>query len=94
MNESYGLFLKSNDELVSWALLSMLGQLALVQTVGAHKKKGYASIIVKYLSQRIAKKGYSPFGTVLENNTVSMNMFQKLGFDNLGMSIYSLYDAQ
>lgn len=93
MNDGYGLFLKSNDELVSWALLSMLGQLALVQTVDAHKKKGYASLMVKYLSRIIAIKGYSPFGTVLEENKVSMSMFDKLGFSSLGISVYSLYDV-
>ncbi|XP_018560923.1 uncharacterized protein LOC108903289 [Anoplophora glabripennis] len=91
MNEGYGLFLKSNDEMVSWALLSMLGQLTMVQTVDCHKKKGYGSLMVKYLSKIIANKGYSPFGTILEENRASIYMFQKLGFNNLGISIYSLY---
>lgn len=84
----WGLFLKSNNELVSWALLTGLGQLGMIQTVENYQKKGYACIITKVLSKKIAERGEDPAGTVAEDNTASQNMFKKLGFENKGQCNY------
>ncbi|KAJ8924216.1 hypothetical protein NQ315_007007 [Exocentrus adspersus] len=92
MNDSYGLFLKSTGELVCWVLLSMLGQLNLLQTVDAHKRKGYASIIVKHASKEMAKKGYSAFGTIFIENEASVALFRSIGFRNLGIAVYATYE--
>ncbi|KAJ8968985.1 hypothetical protein NQ314_001995 [Rhamnusium bicolor] len=91
MNGGYGIFLKSSNELVSWALLSMMGQLSLVQTVDDQKKKGYASLITKYLSKELAKKGHDALGTILVENIVSQMMFEKLGFRSLGLCTFTLF---
>ncbi|XP_018560931.1 uncharacterized protein LOC108903292 isoform X2 [Anoplophora glabripennis] len=89
MNDSYGVFLKSTNELVSWILLSMLGQLGVLQTEDEHKRKGYASLITKYMSKQLALKGYNAFGTVIDTNHSSISMFTKLGFRSLGIAMYS-----
>ncbi|KAJ8977607.1 hypothetical protein NQ317_011779 [Molorchus minor] len=56
MNDAYGVFLKSNDELVAWILLSVMGQMAILQTKEGYERKGYASLVVKYMSKELAKK--------------------------------------
>ncbi|KAJ8924213.1 hypothetical protein NQ315_007004 [Exocentrus adspersus] len=83
MNGAYGIYLKSNNKLASWILLSMMGQLALLQTLEAHKRKGYASVLVKYASKELAKKGYSPYGTVMADNLASKAIFERAGFKYL-----------
>ncbi|KAJ8924214.1 hypothetical protein NQ315_007005 [Exocentrus adspersus] len=91
MNGGYGLFLKSNDQLVSWVLLSMMGQLTILQTLDGYKRKGYASVLVKYISVELAKKGYNAFGAVFAENVASVAMFEKLGFKYLGIAVYLFY---
>ncbi|KAJ8963252.1 hypothetical protein NQ318_018718 [Aromia moschata] len=91
MNDGYGVFLKSNDELVSWIIVTMLGQLGLLQTKEAHKKKGYAALVTRQLSKKIAEKGFNVFGTVLVNNVASIRLFEKLGFRSLEKSVYTIF---
>lgn len=89
MNDSFGVFLKSTDELVSWILLSIMGQLGVLQTAEGHKRKGYACLITKYMSKHLALKGYSALGTVIDKNNSSINMFTKIGFKSIGIAKYS-----
>ncbi|KAJ8931000.1 hypothetical protein NQ314_016143 [Rhamnusium bicolor] len=87
-NEGYGLFLKSTDELVSWVVKTGLGQLGIVQTEKDHTKKGYACIVTKLLSKKIAEEDENPTGTIAVTNIASQNMFRKLGFEKKGMCNY------
>ncbi|XP_018569129.1 uncharacterized protein LOC108909304 isoform X1 [Anoplophora glabripennis] len=84
----WGLFLKSNNELVTWGLLTGLGQLGMIQTVESYQKRGYASVITKVLSKKIAERDEDPVGTVAVKNVASQNMFEKLGFENKGQCNY------
>ncbi|KAJ8977608.1 hypothetical protein NQ317_011780 [Molorchus minor] len=90
MNDAYGVFLKSNGELVAWVLLCALGQLAILQTKEGYERRGYASLVTQYMSKELAKKGHNAFATVLVHNTPSVSMFKKLGFQILGHAYYML----
>ncbi|KAJ8924215.1 hypothetical protein NQ315_007006 [Exocentrus adspersus] len=91
MNGGYGLFSKSNNQLVSWVVISMLGQLTMLQTLESHKRKGYASILLRHASKELGKKGFSAFGTVVVGNAPSVAMFEKAGFKNMGIATYSYF---
>lgn len=88
INEGYGVYHKSNDQLVSWITLSCLGQLSVLQTLEEHKKKGYASLITKYMCKKLAEKGFHSFGSVNLGNRPSELLFEKLGFRKLGICQY------
>ncbi|KAJ8925259.1 hypothetical protein NQ315_009087 [Exocentrus adspersus] len=88
-----GLFMKSNNELVSWAILSEIGQLGFIQTLESYQKKGYAGIITKALCKKIAGRGENPTATVPIDDAVSQSMFKKLGFENQGQCNYITVDS-
>ncbi|RZC35143.1 FR47 and/or Acetyltransf 1 domain containing protein, partial [Asbolus verrucosus] len=87
-NGGYGVFLKATNELVAWGLNHTLGHLGLLQTAERHKKKGYGSLIARVLSKEIGEGGHWPVGTVLVDNKVSMKMFEKMGFRNIGICTF------
>lgn len=78
---SAGVFLKSNDELVSWAVCHPpAGGLNHLWTVEEHRRKGYANLVSQYLSKRLAQCGYVPYVIVRTSNHVSQKFFTNLGF--------------
>lgn len=53
-----------------------------LQTREDHKRKGYASLIVKALSRKLAVEHNRPvFTTIIAANQASGKMFKKLGFE-------------
>ncbi|KRT79037.1 hypothetical protein AMK59_8424 [Oryctes borbonicus] len=88
LNNCYGVFLKSDDKLVSWVLKNHMGQLGILQTLSEHKRKGYGSLITKVLSKEIAEEGHHPLGTVVRGNVASETMFATLGFRCTDLCIY------
>ncbi|XP_044270434.1 uncharacterized protein LOC123015062 [Tribolium madens] len=93
-NGGYGVFLKSTHEMVAWVLRHAWGHLAILQTQEAHKRKGYASLVTKALSKEIANEGHWPLGTILLKNRISINMFEKLGFNSIGICNFILVDTR
>lgn len=83
MGSGYGVFLKEDDTLASWVFKNQMGTLGILQTVEEHKRKGYASLILKVMSKEIGEDGHDPLGTVLVKNRASQVMFMKLGFKEL-----------
>lgn len=81
MNNCYGIFLKSDNSLVSWILKSNFGELANLTTVPEYARKGYGSLMTMYMSKEIAEEGYSVMATIVLGNLASENLFGKLGFD-------------
>ncbi|KAJ8973548.1 hypothetical protein NQ317_018393 [Molorchus minor] len=88
MNGGYGLFMKSTNELVSWALKTGIGQIGVVQTVESYQKKGFASVVTRILARKIAEEDEDPTATIAVSNVTSQNMFKKLGFTNRGLCNY------
>ncbi|GJQ65986.1 hypothetical protein Trydic_g4079 [Trypoxylus dichotomus] len=88
MNTCYGVFLKNNANLVCWVLKNHLGQLGILQTLAEHKRKGYATLVIKMMSKDIAGEGHDPLGTVLVGNTASERIFEKLGFRRIDSCSY------
>ncbi|CAG9763756.1 unnamed protein product [Ceutorhynchus assimilis] len=78
-----GVYLKSNNQLVSWVVSSCLGQMTALQTLKQHKKKGYGSLAVKHMANNLAEGGFDCCGTVHLGNAASEGLMTKLGFKKL-----------
>ncbi|XP_049822416.1 uncharacterized protein LOC109603674 isoform X2 [Aethina tumida] len=87
-NDCFGLYLKESGELVAWALTHHMGILGLLYTEENHRKKGYGSIITKFLSKEMAGNGVRPIGNVVVGNRASEIMFERMGFKNIGTCDY------
>jgi len=81
---SAGVFLKENDQLVSWMVFQMPWGMGKLYTLEEHRKKGYASLVTKYLSKRMAQSGYIPYVNIERGNNVSCAFFESVGFINCG----------
>ena len=77
---SAGLFLKENDQLVSWVMGHAPMGMSRLYTVDGHRRKGYATLVMQYMSKRMAQSGYLPYVNVIISNTASNKFFQGLGF--------------
>jgi ribosomal protein S18 acetylase RimI-like enzyme len=87
-NGGYGVFLKSNNEMVAWVLKHAFGHPAMLQTEEKHMKKGYGSLVTRVLSKEIAEEGHWPVCSVMLNNERSKRMFEKLGFRSIGTCVF------
>jgi len=66
---------------MQWAHDSTIGN---TFTVEAHRRKGLAVAILVEMCKRILAKGDLPECRVLEGNTTSINLLNKLGFSPIG----------
>ncbi|KAG5867387.1 hypothetical protein JTB14_022925 [Gonioctena quinquepunctata] len=87
-NGGFGLFLKSTNELVAWVFKTAVGKIGLLHTLETHRKKGYASILIKELSKNIALDGEDVTTNVIVTNEASKKLMEKLGFRNVGLCYY------
>lgn len=79
-----GLF-DDKDNLVAWCLRYCNGALAILQTDSKYSRRGFGSLIVKYLSKKIADEcKCDNIATIVHENEKSINLFSKLGFRKLG----------
>ncbi|XP_066249370.1 uncharacterized protein [Euwallacea similis] len=83
LKNGFGVYLKSNDKLVSWVIPSCLGQMSALQTLSEHKNKGYAQLVIQHMAKYLAELGFDCCGTVHPTNVASMKLFSKLGFKSL-----------
>ena len=74
---SGGVFLKQNDQLVSWVMGYVPNGLSRLNTLEHHRRRGFAALAIKYMVKRMAQYGCPPFGDVLE---ASRKLFASLGF--------------
>ncbi|XP_034099505.1 uncharacterized protein LOC117564728 [Drosophila albomicans] len=72
-----------NGTLIAWCLRLPLGSLGLLQVVATHKRLGLGSLMVRYLSKKIAELGEEVLSPVVTENTPSRRMFEKLGFEKI-----------
>ncbi|KAH8377482.1 hypothetical protein KR093_005692 [Drosophila rubida] len=72
-----------NGKLIAWCLRLPLGSLGLLQVVASHKRLGLGSLMVSYLSTKIAELGQEVLAPVVTENMPSRRMFEKLGFKKI-----------
>lgn len=76
---SYGIF-SASGELVAWIIQSYYGALISMQTKPNYRRKGYGSILARYLTKTVMDRGYLPFVVIRPENDASKNLYTKLGF--------------
>ncbi|XP_044265553.1 uncharacterized protein LOC123011911 [Tribolium madens] len=84
----YGLFLEETNEMVAWILRYNLGHIGILQTKEKYKKNGYGTHVTKVMVDNIVQEGNWPFATISATNFVSISLFEKLGFENIGECAY------
>ncbi|XP_044755448.1 uncharacterized protein LOC123314322 [Coccinella septempunctata] len=89
-NVGYGLFLKENDELVSWVMQGYLGHINLLQTEREYMGRGYGGVMLLLMAKHIAEEGHVPVATVLTKNTASNSLFKKQGFESKSKSFFMI----
>ncbi|KAL1502275.1 hypothetical protein ABEB36_007441 [Hypothenemus hampei] len=80
LGTSFGVYLKSNDKLVSWVTSSCLGQMSALQTLEQYKRKGYGSLVVKHMAKYLATQGFDSCISIIAGNVESEGLYKKLGF--------------
>ncbi|CAG9762622.1 unnamed protein product [Ceutorhynchus assimilis] len=80
LTPGYGLYLKSNHQLVAWVTSSCLGQIASLHTLKEHRNKGYGTVVLKAMIKSLAENGFDACATVHIGNTASEALMKKLGF--------------
>jgi len=105
LRQGFGVFLKEDNQLVSWITPScfgefathfcinllireFLGQLAALQTLVEHRKKGYGTLVVKHMAKYLATEGFDSCATINSENVASEAVMKKLGFKKLFQSQY------
>ncbi|XP_046653152.1 uncharacterized protein LOC124343739 isoform X1 [Daphnia pulicaria] len=80
---SAGVFLKGNDQLVSWMMCHPPNGMSRLHTLEEHRHRGYASLVTQYLSRRVAQCGLVPFVNIVIENTASYKFFEIMKFKHL-----------
>ncbi|CAG9761321.1 unnamed protein product [Ceutorhynchus assimilis] len=83
LTKGLGVYLKSNNQLISWVVCSRLGQMGALQTLGEYRFKGYAALAVKNMAKTLAEAGFDCCGSVDRGNVASERLLSKLGFKKL-----------
>lgn len=77
---SAGVFLKENDQLVSWMMSFPPNGMSRLHTLEQHRRKGYAKLLTQYLSKRVAQSGCVPFVNIIQHNVPSLAFFESMQF--------------
>ena len=77
---SAGVFLKHNDQLVSWIVYNPPFGMSRLFTLEEYRRKGYAKLAVQYMAKRVAQTGYLPTVNINVDNEVSAAFFENLGY--------------
>ena len=77
---SAGVFLKKDNQLVSWVTNHPPYGLSRLHTLDEHRRKGYAAVAVRYMTKRMAQAGYIPCLGIITRNSASKSLFESIGF--------------
>ncbi|XP_050082233.1 uncharacterized protein LOC126569295 [Anopheles aquasalis] len=83
-NASVGLFDESTNEMLAWCFRLTPGPNGALEVPVEHRRKGYGTLVTKALAVKLAEMGCISYGFILKRNTASIDMFRKLGFENVG----------
>ncbi|XP_055598405.1 uncharacterized protein LOC129747982 [Uranotaenia lowii] len=78
-NINTGLY-KNNGDLIAWCYRLQNGALGALQVDAQHLKRGYGTMVVIDMAQRLADMNQDCFAFVSSDNIPSTKMFEKLGF--------------
>nr|XP_033329658.1 uncharacterized protein LOC117222191 [Megalopta genalis]XP_033329659.1 uncharacterized protein LOC117222191 [Megalopta genalis] len=80
-----GVFVKGN--LAAWMVQSYYGAMFSMQTRPEYRRKGYGTKLARYLTKRVADRGYQPFVVIRPENEASQSLYKKLGFAKLYQTV-------
>ncbi|KZC07690.1 hypothetical protein WN55_08010 [Dufourea novaeangliae] len=80
-----GVFCKGS--LAAWMVQSYYGAMFSMQTKPQYRRKGYGTKLARYLTKRVAERGYRPFVVIRPENEASQNLYKKLGFGKLYQTV-------
>ncbi|KAI9560841.1 hypothetical protein GHT06_011794 [Daphnia sinensis] len=80
---SSGVFLKEDNQLVSWMMCHPPNAMSRLHTLEDHRRQGYAALVTRYLAKRLAQSGFVPFVNIIVENSASKKVFESLGFQFL-----------
>ncbi|KAH8271093.1 hypothetical protein KR018_007811 [Drosophila ironensis] len=69
---------------LAWCLRSCHGTLCNLHVLEDHRRKGLASLVVRFMAKEVVGLGSEVLATVVFENINSRNMFEKLGFQAIG----------
>ncbi|XP_015186346.1 PREDICTED: uncharacterized protein LOC107071671 isoform X2 [Polistes dominula] len=84
-----GVFCK--DSLAAWMVQSYYGAMFSMQTKPEYRRKGYGTKLARYLTKRVAERGYSPFVVIRPENDASQSLYKKLGFRQLFQTVRMIF---
>ncbi len=70
-----------NETLIGFMGEHLEGSMGLLYVLPEHRRKGYASSLEKHLIKMNLDQGFIPYGHVVEDNTASIELQKKLGFE-------------
>ncbi|XP_043250611.1 uncharacterized protein LOC122396359 [Colletes gigas] len=76
-----------NGSLAAWMVQSYYGAMFSMQTKPEYRRKGYGTKLARYLTKRVAERGYRPFVVIRPENEASQSLYKKLGFRNLYQTV-------
>uniref|UniRef100_A0A2H1VJT3 SFRICE_001209 n=1 Tax=Spodoptera frugiperda TaxID=7108 RepID=A0A2H1VJT3_SPOFR len=80
INLKYGYGLYLNNDLISWVLISEAGTLLHLYTVEEHRRKGYAEVLLKMVSNDLLKDGRVVIAYCVPDNYNASKLYIKAGF--------------
>lgn len=84
-----GVFCK--DRLAAWMVQSYYGAMFSMQTKPEYRRKGYGTKLARYLTKRVAERGYNPFVVIRPENEASQSLYKKLGFRQLFQTVRMIF---
>lgn len=76
-------------EMVAWCLKLDFGSLGLLQVDENHRRKGYGEIVAKAITKKIASECNEDItSNILPTNFKSLNLFEKLGYENVDKTFW------
>lgn len=79
-----GVFSKQTGRLLSRCLRSHCGAISALQTIEEARGKGYAKLLLKHVSKKLAELSIVPFTYVADFNEISMKTIAGAGFNIAG----------
>ncbi|XP_024941494.1 uncharacterized protein LOC107268276 isoform X2 [Cephus cinctus] len=77
--------------LAAWMVQSYYGAMFSMQTKPEYRRKGYGTRLARYLTKRVADKGYNPFVVIRPENEASQSLYRKLGFKKLYQTVRATF---
>ncbi|KAG0718025.1 Glycine N-acyltransferase-like protein 3 [Chionoecetes opilio] len=75
---------EAEETLVSWIRTTKIGWIGNTFTVPQHRRQGLASAATMALANQLLQEGLPAFVKIADNNTASVQLHEKLGFERQG----------